>query len=73
MNQQHNISTPNPAELARLLDFQDCLKVPRTAYERARTCLEKGNFFRLVCDLYNLGYIMGRRAERQRRKPQKSK
>lgn len=56
---------PVPAELAeleKLLDFQN-VKMPKTAWEHAKRCT---SLFKLACDLYNYGYIMGQRAERQR-------
>lgn len=51
------------AELEKLLGFQGYLRIPRTAWEHAKRCT---SLFELVCDLYNYGYIMGQRAERQR-------
>ena len=75
MSSQRNTSPPAPvpaelAELEKLLDFQDVIRTPRTAWEHAKRCK---SLFELVCDLYNYGYIMGQRAERQRKSPQKSK
>lgn len=52
-------------ELDELLKHQDCLKVPEEIYQHAKTA---ASFFTLVCDLFNYGYIMGKRAERARRK-----
>lgn len=74
MSLQRNTSPPAlvPAELAeleKLLGFQDVIRIPRTAWEHAKRCT---SLFDLVCNLYNYGYIMGQRAERQK-KPQKSK
>ena len=73
MSSQRNTSppAPAPAELAeKLLGFQDVIRIPRTAWEHAKRCT---SLFELVCYLYNYGYIMGQRAERQRKSPQKSK
>ncbi len=75
MSSQRNTSPPAPvpaelAELEKLLGFQDVIRIPRTAWEHAKRCK---SLFELVCDLYNYGYIMGQRAERQRKSPQKSK
>ena len=52
-------------ELNELLKNHDCLKVPEEIYRHAKTAT---SFFMLVCDLFNYGYIMGKRAERARRK-----
>ena len=52
-------------ELNELLKHQDCLKIPEEIYRHAKTAT---SFFMLVCDLFNYGYIMGKRAERARRK-----
>lgn len=49
-------------ELNELLKNQD---VPEEIYRHAKTAT---SFFMLVCDLFNYGYIMGKRAERARRK-----
>ena len=75
MSSQRNTSPPAPvpaelAELEKLLGFQDVIRIPRTAWEHAKRCT---SLFELVCDLYNYGYIMEQRAERQRKKSQKSK
>ena len=51
------------AESEKLLDFQDVIRIPKAAWEYAKRCT---NLFKLVCGLYNYGYIMGQRAERQR-------
>ena len=50
-------------ELNELLKHQDCLKIPEEIYRHAKTAT---SFFMLVCDLFNYGYIMGKRAERAR-------
>jgi len=66
MSLQRNTSPPAPvlAELEKLLGFQDAIRIPKTAWEHAKRCTST---FQLVCDLYNFGYIMGQRAERQRK------
>lgn len=52
-------------ELKKLLGHQDCVRVPREIYHYAKA---QQSLFRLVCDVFNYGYIMGQRAERARRK-----
>lgn len=69
-SQRNNTSSPELIELGNFLGLQDCLRVPKQAWDYAHTCTST---FQLVCDLYNFGYIMGQRAERQRKKSQKSK
>ena len=55
-----------PEELSCLLGYQNCLKVPQSAYIIFMNCHQ--NPFKVICNLFNLGYIMGQRAERAKRK-----
>lgn len=52
-------------KLGELLGHQGCVKIPKNVWSYAKTVSDK---FKLICDIYNYGYIMGQRAERARRK-----
>ena len=52
-------------EIKGLLDQQDILKVPKEIYQYAKA---QRDLWRIVCDVFNYGYILGIRAERARRK-----
>ena len=59
------ITVKKYTELNRLLGHQDCTKVPAEIFHYAKA---QKTMFRIVCDVFNYGYIMGQRAERARRK-----
>lgn len=52
-------------EIKNLLGYQNCADIPQEIYDFAKA---ECSLFRIVCDIFNYGYIMGQRAERARRK-----